>query len=47
MTTVRQVMSKRNDLLMKLAFSNDISEVKKLYKQVEALDYEIKCMTLN
>lgn len=47
MTQVRQVMAKRNDLLMKMAFSRDESEVRKLWKQVEALDYEIKCMTLN
>ncbi len=47
MTTVRQVMSKRNDLLMKMAFSNDENEVRVLWKQVEALDHEIKCMTMN
>lgn len=47
MTTVREVMSKRNELLVKMAFSNNEDEVRKLLKQVEALDYEIKCMTLN
>ena len=47
MGTVREVVAKRNELLMQMAFSLDVVEVRELMKQVKTLENDIKCMTLN
>lgn len=47
MKLIREVIKERNELLMNMTFSRDEKQVKVLWKKVEALDYEIRCMTLN
>lgn len=47
MTSVREVIKKKNDLLIRLAFTNDISEVRGLMKQVRTLEHEIHSITHN
>jgi len=47
MKSVREVIKERNELLVKMAFSDNEKEVKVLWKKVSALDYEIRCMTFN
>jgi hypothetical protein len=47
MKLVKDVIKERNELLIKMAFSRDEKEVKKLMRVVNQLDYEIRSMTLN
>lgn len=47
MKSVREVIKERNELLIKMAFSNNLDEVKKLMNKINVLEYEIRCMTLN
>ena len=47
MRNVSEVIEERNDLVMKMAFSTDVSEVRELMKLVRSLEHDIKAMTQN
>jgi len=47
MGTVKEIIEIKNDLLIRLAFTNDISEVRGLMKQVRTLEHEIHSITHN
>ena len=45
--TVRAKLEKKNNLIMKLAFTTDEIEAKGLWKTIAALENEIRAMTMN
>jgi hypothetical protein len=47
MRNVKEVIEKKNNLVMQMAFSTDVNEVRMLMKQVRILEGEIKAITLN
>ena len=47
MLSVREVISKKNDLVMRMAFSTDENEVRKLMREVRVLEKEIAQITQN
>lgn len=47
MKTVREIIEKKNDLVMRMAFTLDMAEVKELMKRVKDLEREITLITQN
>ena len=45
--SVRDVISKKNDLVMRMTFSTDENEVRKLMKEARVLEKEILQITQN
>ena len=46
MKSVKEVIEKKNDLVMQMAFSTDINEVRVLMKLVRTMEDKIQTMTV-